>query len=70
MKNNTGLHFESHQKLFAPFELFLMVFDALNPKMAFIFHHHVRFFYKTGLKNWKNCVKQEFYLINFYLKNV
>ena len=47
-----------------------MFFDALNPKMAFIFPHHVRVFHKTGLKNWKNCVKQEFYLINFYLKNV
>jgi hypothetical protein len=47
-----------------------MFFDALNPKVAFILPHHVRVFHKTGLKNWKNYVKQEFYLINFYLKNV
>jgi len=45
-----------------------MFFDALNPKMAFIFPQQVRFYHKTGLNNWKNCLKQEFFLINFYLK--
>jgi len=47
-----------------------MFFDALNPKMAFMFPHHIRVFHKMELQNWKNCVKEEFYLINFYLKNV